>query len=285
MGLLQKLSDSGLYLAKEEKPALDKPLVQVKSNSVGLLKKSLNASSDYPRLDFFEFVGKYNLEIASILKCHMTGYRIQNCTGYDGQSICLSSSSQDFWQGTISRTNTLYSYNAQDSSALPFFQFFSKQLKEKIQTINIIKTVDNSIFFIFNKQLVADDAFIKDLKGVENTEVNFDKPDNNPSDDFASKVTLDFSEALESFILSNSKNDAAYTRVILEELYYRLCKNFSSPDKLLYNPNGKFTLYLSREIPLELLYNHLKLEEHFILANHSELISITECQNSSEAEK
>ena len=233
MGLLQKLSDSGLDIVKEEKTALDKPVLQVKSNSVGLLRKSLNANSDYPGLDFFEFAGKYNLEIASILKCRNSSYQIQNCTGYDGESICLSKSSQDFWQGTITKTNTLYSYNAQAPSALPFFQFFSNELKEKIQTINIIKTADNSIFFIFNKSLVADDAFIKDLKGVENTKVNFEKADNSLPQNISVCLTIDFSEALESFVISNSKNDVTYSKVILEELYYRLCKNFSSPDKLL----------------------------------------------------
>ena len=41
MGLLQKLSETGLDSTNENKPALDKPVVQKKSNSVGLFRNHL----------------------------------------------------------------------------------------------------------------------------------------------------------------------------------------------------------------------------------------------------
>ena len=102
--------------------------------------------------------------------------------------------------------------------------------------------------------------------------------------DFAQIFEINFSEALESFVLSNSKHDVQFSKVILNELYYNMCQNFQQPDKLDYSEDGKFILYVKNELPVELLYNHLKIECSFVLANHSELINVTECQNNLKAE-
>ena len=273
MGLLQKLSDQGLESKKVEQPLQDKPVIQKKSNSVGLLKKSLMAGEPH-RLDFFEFAGKHNLEIAAILKNKNNTYRIENCIGFDGESICLSVSTFDFWQGTITNENQIYSYNASSSEALPFFQFFSKKLQDKIQAIHIIKTNNNSIFFICNKDIQATTDFIKDLEGVENTEVTFEKSSALQNQNFSNSYIIDFSEALESFVLSNSKNDIQFTKVIINEIYNNLCISFPEPQAIEYSVKGQFTLRLSEELPVELIYNHIRIESSFILGNHSELLSI-----------
>ena len=113
MGLLQKLSDSALNTPVKQEPVENKPVVIKKSNSVGLLKKSLlaNTTSDSRRLDFFEFTGKYNLEICALLKNENGNYRITNCLGLDGESICLSVSTEDFWEGIIPDAEKLYTFN------------------------------------------------------------------------------------------------------------------------------------------------------------------------------
>lgn len=273
MGLLQKLSEKGLESNTNEQPLMDKPVIQKKSNSVGLLKKSLMAS-ELHRLDFFEFAGKHNLEIAAILKNNNNTYKIENCIGFDGESICLSPSTFDFWQGTITSANQLYSYNSSSSEALPFFQFFSKQLKDKIQNIQIIKTKNNSIFIICNKDIQATTEFIQELEAVENTEVTFEKTSTLENQTYTNTYIIDFSEALESFVLSNSKNDIQFTKVIIHEIYNNLCINFPEPQIIEYSAKGQFTLILSEELPVELIYNHIRIESSFILGNHSELLSI-----------
>ena len=280
MGLLQKLSESGLDSPKEESPTLDKPVIQKKSNSVGLLKKSLSAEGavdDNRRLDFFEFAGKYNLEMFAILKNKDGNYEINNCCGFDGESICLSLSTADFWDGTISKQNELYTFDAASQDALPFFQFFSKKLKEKLKTIQIIKSKNNSIFIFCNCNLTVSSSFISDLEAVENTNTDFEE--RNPkvnSMDFADSFKIDFSEALESFVLANSKNDIKFSTVLLNELYYNLRRNFCEPEKILYSSKGSFIVYVKeKDIPLELLYNHLRVECNYILGNHSELLSVT----------
>ena len=276
MGLLQKLSDTGLEPPVKEQPVLDKPVILKKSNSVGLLKKSLQASENRG-LDFFEFTGNYNLEMCALLKNTNGEYRIKNCIGFDGESVCLSISTADFWDGTITQSNKSYSYNIDSSDALPFFQFFSNKLKERINTIQIIKTQNNSIFLICNNTLDVNSNLIADLEAVEKTETDFDSYSQNITGDFTGSFNLDFSEALESFVLSNSKNDIEFSKVIINEIYYELCRNFPEPEKIQYSSNGKFTLYVTESgIPVELLYNHIRVEFSFILANHSELLSVTE---------
>ena len=286
MGLLQKLSDSGLDNKKEIKPAVDKNVIHTKSNSVGLLKKSLYATGDNHRLDFFEFTNKYNLEIVSLLIKQDQSYKIKNSLGFDGESICLSASTADFWDGTIKTANQLYSYKAEDSQALPYFQFFSKKLKEKINSINIIKCSNDSIIFICNKEVDFTPDFIADLNSLQANAYDFNnQKDYQKTPEAKQILTIDYSEALESFVLSNSKNELYFSKVILGELFYSLKKNFTAPDKIEYSDNYCFTLYLNNFIPIELLYNHLKIENHFILDNHSELISITQSQNFTQAEQ
>ena len=278
MGLLQKLSDSGLDTQKQETPALDKPGANKKSNTVGLLKKSLMAS-DNRRLDFFEFTGKYNLEMCALLKNQNGTYSITACTGIDGESICLSTSTQDFWAGTITQANKLiYSYDMSTSDALPFLQFFSSKLKKQIKSFNIIKTKNNSIFIFFNKPPVVNEEFILDIQTIENTDILFENSIENSNSLYSYKI--DFSEALESFILSNSKNQVHFSTVIVNELYHNLCINFPAPSKLLYSSKGSFTLFTDEQLPIELLYNHIKLESNFILDNHSELLSVSDAKNS-----
>ena len=274
MGLLQKLSVNGLDTPKEVTPVEDKPVVQKKSNSVGLLKKSLLAGENR-RLDFFEFTDKYNFDICAFLKAEEGSYRIYNCTGFDGESVCLSVSSEDFWDGTLSESNKLYSYKVSSSEALPFLQFFSAKLKEKISDINVLKTINNSIVIICNKAPSNLNSFISDIEAVEKTETAFEAETKINPADFNQSFKIDFSEALESFIISNSKNDVVFTKVIVDELFYNLQKNFPEPSKLLYSPKGKFTIYLKEsDLPVELLYNHLRIETSFILGNHSELLVV-----------
>ena len=283
MGLLQKLSDKGLDANPiEQTPLEDKPVIQKKSNSVGLLKKSLLAGENHG-LDFFEFADKYNLEICAILKSQDGIFKIINSLGFDGESICLSHSTQDFWYGTLEETNKLYSFDSSDKT-LPFLQFFSDKLKEKITSIQLLITKASSVFIICNSKLKESLALLNDFNTVENTEIDFEKASAslNPLN-FNNSFVLDFSEALESFILSNSKNEVVFTKAIIDQIYYDLCKNFPQPQKLEYSKKGKFTLYTSADtVPLELLYNHLKVNYSFILGNHSELLSVLDCKTNIE---
>lgn len=274
MGLLQKLSKDGLDQAKAESPVLDKPIIQKKSNSVGLLKKSLMASH-YDKLDFFEFIHKYNLSLCSLLKPHDGFYCISKSFGFDGQSICLSYSTKDFWDGTIKDKNNLYTFKTNTSEILPFYQFFSDKLKEKIQLLYLFKFDNDSIFiFISDSNYTISQDFVYDLQNTDfESEFYIDK-DELVSNTF--DYEIDLSEAIESFVLSNTKANKLIIEAISEQIYINLITYFPKPSKIQITETGKYKLLycIPQALPLELLTAHLQNQIKFILDNHSELISI-----------
>ena len=277
MGLLQKVSAGGITSTKEEASTNQIQQVQKKSNSVGLLKKSLSVSQN-DKLDFFEFIQKYNISLCSLLKLHKGFYNINKSFGFDGKSICLSHSTQDFWDGTIKEKNNLYTYKSNTTEILPFYQFFSEQLKEKIELIHIYKLEDNSIFlFITDKNFTIPDSFVFDLQNVDFNKDCFNKlhkPDSNNIPVFL--YDIDLSESLDSYILSNSKNNPEIIDAISEQIYFYLIEYFPSPSYVEKQATGKFKLYycIPEAISVELLSNHLRTQLRFVLDNHSDLIQI-----------
>ena len=162
MGLLNKLSESGL-VKEEKKPAvLDKPIVK-KSNSVGLLKKSLNMTNSSNRLDFFNFIKKYNLQICAVFNSQNDVYCVEHSCGLDGESICLSVSTRDFWDGI----------SQDDQDTLPFYQFFSAKIKDKISNLNFFKA-DNGNIFLFQSDKEILNSIYTD---IENLSFEFEKSD------------------------------------------------------------------------------------------------------------
>ena len=276
MGLLSKVSESGLNSSVEEKPAKDNPQVQKKSNSVGLLKKSLMAGQ-YDKLDFFEFIQKYNFSLCSFLQLHDGYYCIQKSFGFDGKSICQSYSTKDFWDGTIKEKNNLYTFETNTSDILPFYQFFSDKLKDKIQLLHIYKFDDDSIFiFITDKTFAIPQTLIYDLQNTSfDSDINVNKAQNE-SEACHFNYEIDLSEALESFVLTNSKTNSFILNAISEQLYLNLCTYFPSPSYVTKSGNGRFNLAyaIPQALPVELLTNHLQHQIKYVLDNHSELISI-----------
>ena len=90
MGLLQKVSAGGMTSTKEEVSTNQIQQVQKKSNSVGLLKKSLSVSQN-DKLDFFEFIQKYNISLCSLLKLHKGFYNINKSFGLGLGNSALNS--------------------------------------------------------------------------------------------------------------------------------------------------------------------------------------------------
>ena len=275
MGLLQKLSNDGLVEPKQEPPVLDKQIIQKKSNSVGLLKKSLMASQN-GKLDFFEFIQKYNLSLCSLLKPQDGFYCIYKSCGFDGKSICQSYSTKDFWDGTIKDKNNLYTFKTNTTDILPFYQFFSDKLKNKIQLLYLFKFDDDSIFiFITDSDYTISQDFVYDLQNIdfEKDPVQTDGSENNST---VFEYEIDLSEALESFVLTNSKTNKTIIDAISDQIYFNLIKYFPKPSKIQKTGKGKYKLLycIPQALPVELLTAHLQNEIKFILDNHSELISV-----------
>ena len=247
MGLLQKLSDT--EVVAEKKPAAsveDKKVIQKKSNTVGLLKKSLNVSTD-DSLDFFEFIKKYSIQYAAFLTRVNNFYYAEYSSGLDGKSI-INSVSND------------------DNSITTFYQFFSSQLKEKITSLDIFK-YDNGILIVCNKKAFSINEIIL--------------PEINYLSSFAKPETqLNFTEAIDSFILSSDK--AMYSqqlsKALANALYIKLVIGLDKICDLNFVSDGVYNITVKNktELPFELLSTHLKFDCSYLLEKNSELLTITE---------
>lgn len=283
MGLLQKLSDTVVEAPKKPQPVKDKITIQKKSNTVGLLKKSLNVSkpstvsvtppADEPkdRLDFFEFIKEHSINFSALFIRENNIYYSQFSTGMDGLSICSSVSTVDFWDGLITQKCKLYTFNSRDNSIGPLYQFFSDKLKDKIDRVCIYKSRDDSILLFcnyspdseFEKTGFIDAAFV-------HTQVS------KPSQIFEA----DFTEAIESFIIANHKTeykDQIFT-AISNAIKQRLNKAFDTESCVKTIEDGKFSILIASKdfIPYELISNHLRLDCSYILNEHSQLLSVEE---------
>lgn len=266
MGLLQKLSDT--EVVAEKKPAAlveDKKVIQKKSNTVGLLKKSLNVSTD-DSLDFFEFIKKYSIQYAAFLTRVNNFYYAEYSSGLDGKSIINSVSTVDFWDGIFKNNPEHQRFTNDDNSITTFYQFFSSQLKEKITSLDIFK-YDNGILIVCNKKAFSINEIIL--------------PEINYLSSFAKPETqLNFTEAIDSFILSSDK--AMYkqqlSKALANALYIKLVIGLDKICDLNFVSDGVYNITVKNktELPFELLSTHLKFDCSYLLEKNSELLTITE---------
>lgn len=287
MGLLQKVSDSKVVSTKPETTTVTSLPVQQKSNSVGLLKRSLNLSKNTSKedgLDFFEFIQVNNISICSLLIYDTVNdkYVANSSIGLDADSICMSVSTKDFWCGILTQDNYLYTFLNTDNSILPLYQFFSKKLIEKIECLYAVKRTDGIILLFSTQTKPQTETIIHDISRIEiNPEQK--KSYTSASDKYKTQsdyylYELQFSEAVDSFILSKYKSNFSQTfkKTIYENIFYELLQNFPEPSFIGSNSKGKIRIgcCLDHEIPFELLSNHLKFNLSFILNEHSQLLII-----------
>ena len=283
MGLLQKMSDNGITPKKTVIAVEDKVPVQKKSNSVGLLKKSMILSND-DGLDFFEFLKGHDIKICSLLKQNSdANYIASKAIGLDAHSICMSVSTNDFWQGIIKQQDHIYSYSQNDSAILPFYQFFSKKIKDQIKFLNIVQRSSSGEILIFctNELLTNSSIIINEIKKLKTAdEIPFAKSENETS---GSSYTLDFSEAIQSFILANYKSpyQKTFEQTIEQAISFELLKNFPAPDKVIKLGSARYKIVYSsdQKIPLEVFSNHLRFNSSFFLDEHSQLLSVEYNEN------
>ncbi|MBO4533021.1 MAG: hypothetical protein J5726_04915 [Treponema sp.] len=282
MGLLQKLSDTVVEAPQKPQPVPDKKTIQKKSNTVGLLKKSLNVSQTSTvsveppavepkdRLDFFEFIKEHSITFAQLFTKENGIYYSNYSFELDGRSICSSISTADFWDGLILQKYKLYTFSSKDNSIGPLYQFFSDKIKDKIDTVSIYKTKDDSIFVLCNAQG-------GDLESIGFVDVLFKQTQiTKPTQIFEA----DFTEAIDSFIISNHKTeykDQIFT-ALSNAIKARLCLAFEEEACVKAVADGRFTILIDSKdfIPYELISNHLRLDCSYILDEHSQLLTVEE---------
>lgn len=280
MGLLKKLSDSQIVSEKKEQAVVRQELVQKKSNSVGLLKKSLIVSNE-DGLDFFEFIEKYKLSHCALFTKKDNNYLAEYSFGFDGASICHSFSTVDFWEGVLHSEDQILFFNKQNE-LLPFYQFFSDELKVIIKSICIYKTKASSILLILNyPQDKVSTGFSNDIKKVKlPAGISKLNRSGDSKQTLSAEYKLNFLECIESFVLSDYKNisDKRIFTALSNALFYTFTKNFPSPDVLTFISDGIYNLglYSKEKIPVELLSGHIKNDSRFFFGGHAPLMTLEE---------
>ena len=277
MGLLQKVSDGNIAPQKVEQPAVSEKPVQKKSSSVGLFKKSLIVSSS-SGLDFFKFSSRYSFDFCAILGESDGIYCVEQSAGFDGISICNSISTKDFWNGIITMKNELFQFSQSQNNIQPFYQFFSPELKDKITTLNVIKYDEGKILFFSSDSKKLDvEAIINDVKAVNTFKETSPVSQSNAGENDYYLCKFDFSQAVESFINACKKKDnfERLNTALSLQIYYNLLHNFPLPSRVVQTSQGQFKIafVLTEEIPFELIANHMRFENAFILKEHSDLIT------------
>ncbi|MCR5765117.1 MAG: hypothetical protein K6G09_03965 [Treponema sp.] len=280
MGLLKKLSDSQIVSEKKEQAVVRQEPVQQKSNSVGLLKKSLIVSNE-DGLDFFEFIEKYKLSHCALFTKKDNNYLAEFSFGFDGASICQSFSTVDFWEGVLHSEDQILFFNKQNE-LLPFYQFFSDELKVIIKSICIYKTKASSILLILNyPQDKVSTGFSNDIKKVKlHAGISKLNRRGDSKQTLSAEYKLNFLECIESFVLSEYKNisDKRIFTALSNALFYTFTKNFPSPDVLTFISDGIYNLglYSKEKIPVELLSGHIKNDSRFFFGGHAPLMTLEE---------
>lgn len=278
MGLLQKASANKPSEIKSEAVS-DNKVVKPRSNSIGLMKKSLLFSNS-KELDFFELTDKYKINIAAIFSLNNNCYSIKQSVGFDGVSIASSFSTNDFWNGLIKETNKTYTFSQNDNSILPLYQFFSPLLKEQIQKVYIYKTENENIFmFCGDKRFSLPDNLILDVQSYIYKDFLPKQEINIPNNNYCYIYNIDFTKAVTNFITSQNKNDyrKELENIFNNEIFHTLYKNFCSPSNVIEKKLFNFIVFYNIcEQPAEqLLFEHLKFSFSYLFENFSNDISIT----------
>lgn len=211
---------------------------------IGLLQKANLLLNE--RLAFCDFIKKNNFPKCAILKNNSNFYAIFQSFGFDGDSILRSFSSCDFWEGTIPNQNQIYSFNAKSININQFFQFFSENLKEKINSLSIFKSTNGKILIFINENITK--KIIFDFE-----KLNLEKKITNKNDDFLSSnknnlihFTLNLNSCVEAFIKSKKQNilyESDFSKAIKNEIFNRIFQKFYKDFFIEQNSENKITFY------------------------------------------
>ncbi len=271
MGLLSKTSAAEMQIKQNLNTAAEPQIL--KSNSVGLLKRSESILNNLHELDFFNFITKYKISSCALFQKSEDYYYIENSIGFDGSAIISSFSSKSFWDGTININNQLLCFTKIDNSISPFYQFLSEELKEKTEVIYILKNEDKILFICSNKEIenIKDNNFIDDFKLIS-------KHKNYSKDIIKDAFKIDIQKALEKYILSQnifSYNFKAFYESLYNTIHNYLCLYFKYQNIFDSSNSIQISSKIFADIPQEMLKKHILLNLKEIIGEYTQFISFS----------
>lgn len=212
---------------------------------IGLLQKANLLLSE--RLTFCDFIKKNNFPNCAILKNKSNFYTIFQSFGFDGDSILRSFSSYDFWQGTLPKQNQIYNFDKNKLNINQFFQFFSENQKEKINSISIFKSKNSEILIFINENITK--KILYDFEKL-NLEMNFSEQENKNH----LKFILDLNSCVENFIKSKKHNNLYendFSNAIKNEIFNRIFQKFSDDFFIKRESENKINFYSTKKCKIQ----------------------------------
>ena len=258
---------------------------------MGLLSRASNLDEIEikPGLAFSDFVNKFSLKKCAVLELHDSHYCITSSIGFDALSILSSNSTCDFWDGICKNQNELYRFEG--SSISPFIQLFSDKIKDELNVIYVYKNSLSKILLSLNQiSKECTEVFEEINNELHDTDVMALNP-YIKENSVVLKFSLDFTEAIESFLSSEIKGNSTlselYANAILNELYNRFVCFYNCPDATV--KNNKYilrTIFITgKAFSIELIINHIILNFREVLGDYAELVQVDYCETATSCEQ
>jgi hypothetical protein len=244
-----------------------------------LLEKSLseNIPNDSNGIDFYVWASSHGLHRCGIYCPHGEFYYLKHCKGMDLISIENSFSTKDFWEGTVKDSPDWSFYENEELT--PFFQLFSKNLRDSISKISVLpfKKDGNINYFLtwddFSPDSVNTDEFKYELSGcvngINNTEKSYNLNDGfaiSSANMFIVSAKLSMENAFNN-LEKNTKEELK--KVAMEQLFYLFKKYFASPNCCAQGTNEeiKAVVFSKEEIDEKFLEFHLNTTTSLFFGN------------------
>ncbi|WP_315326913.1 hypothetical protein [Treponema socranskii] len=228
----------------------------------GLLSRAAPRMQTPSYVSFSDLCRDFGILHGSLFEITDGSFAASACTGLDAQSIALSVSSPDFWNGTIGVDTSIKTFSNPLGNLAAFYQLFSPRIKERLSSVHFFRLSSDAVFmkadFIGENSSppsetikIALEEFIKNRGHggrLKNGNAIFSGTSCFPNDNSALFFLLSTKIAINRTLVSvSSKSDAVKERlfnVICGEISDRLAHSFAAPNMCVQGKNGELHIVL-----------------------------------------
>ena len=228
----------------------------------GLLSRAAPRMQTPSYVSFSDLCRDFGILHGSLFEITDGSFSASACTGLDAQSIALSVSSSDFWNGTIGVDTSIKTFSNPLGNLAAFYQLFSPRIKERLSSVHFFRLSSGIVFmkadftgensFPPSETIkIALEGFIKNRGhgGLsKNGNTIFSSTASLPNDKSALFFLLSTKIAINRTLVSVSpKNDAVKERlfnVICSEIADVLAHSFAAPNMCVQGKNGELHIVL-----------------------------------------
>mgnify|MGYP000961655295 FL=1 len=228
----------------------------------GLLSRAAPRMQTPSYVSFSDLCRDFGILHGSLFEITDGSFAASACTGLDAQSIALSVSSPDFWNGTIGVDTSIKTFSNPLGNLAAFYQLFSPRTKERLSSVHFFRLSSDAVFmkadFIGENSSppsetikIVLEEFIKNRGHggrLKNGNAIFSGASCFPNDKSALFFLLSTKIAINRTLVSvSSKSDAVKERlfnVICGEISDMLAHSFAAPNMCVQGKNGELHIVL-----------------------------------------